>query len=248
MTNKKTLLTINLIAYIAMLIANVLAQSGILNGMTTAEVSDRYTTLFTPSGITFMIWMLIYVLLGIYTFSQLFKDDAGFDKTISLLYLVTCILNILWIFTWHYMNPVISFVLIFMLMVGLMMIVFRLGDVSKLIKATFSIYLAWITVATIASLFTCLVSVFDMKYDSSFYMTLTCIALVCVGVLVVFMGRQRKDLPYILTIIWAVIGILNKHISVSGFNGQYRTIMIGCVLLLFFSFYQAVRIYYVDMV
>ena len=30
-----------------------------------------------------------------------------YNKTISLLFLVNCILNVLWIFAWHYMNPLI---------------------------------------------------------------------------------------------------------------------------------------------
>ncbi|HBG32879.1 MAG TPA: hypothetical protein DDW82_04010, partial [Acholeplasmataceae bacterium] len=53
-------------AYLGMLYMNYLANARPLNNRMTGEVSDAYPTLFTPTGLTFSIWGIIYVMLGIY--------------------------------------------------------------------------------------------------------------------------------------------------------------------------------------
>ena len=62
---------VNLGAYVAMVVVNILANALPLGGNTSAQVSDRYPSLFTPAGITFSIWGVIYVLLGIVVIRQL---------------------------------------------------------------------------------------------------------------------------------------------------------------------------------
>ena len=55
---------INIVAFIVTVVVNGLAGSTtLLNGMTSADVSDMYPTLVTPAGFTFAIWGIIYTLL-----------------------------------------------------------------------------------------------------------------------------------------------------------------------------------------
>ena len=59
------------ITYLAMVITNYLANALPLNGRRTGDISDAYPSLFTPAGITFSIWGVIYLLLGAHVLYQL---------------------------------------------------------------------------------------------------------------------------------------------------------------------------------
>lgn len=50
--------------FLAMVIANALANALPINGLTTGQISDFYPNLFAPAGWTFAIWGLIYLLLA----------------------------------------------------------------------------------------------------------------------------------------------------------------------------------------
>ena len=69
MTSSQTRLPLaiaNLIAFVVVVVVNALATTVPLGGMTTGQLSDLYPNLFVPAGLTFSIWGIIYVLLGIY--------------------------------------------------------------------------------------------------------------------------------------------------------------------------------------
>jgi hypothetical protein len=89
----------------------------------------------------------------------------------------------------------------------------------------FSVYLGWITVATIANVTTFLVSIGWSGWGIS-EMTWTAIVLV-VGILIALSWAFRRREPaYLLTLIWAYTGILIKHTSQEGFNGNYPLILV----------------------
>lgn len=52
------------VSYVAMVVINFLANSLPINNRSTGVISDAYPNLFTPAGLTFSIWGLIYLLLG----------------------------------------------------------------------------------------------------------------------------------------------------------------------------------------
>ena len=72
------------------LIINYLAGNNI------KAVSDKHTISFTPSGLTFSIWGVIYSLLVYITCTY---DDL-FSTELKLLYLCSNILNSVWIILW----------------------------------------------------------------------------------------------------------------------------------------------------
>ncbi len=61
---------INLLAFIGMLVVNILATSLPLNNLTTGELSDALPNLFVPIGFTFSIWGVIWLLLAAYLVAQ----------------------------------------------------------------------------------------------------------------------------------------------------------------------------------
>ena len=62
-TNSKLLRFGNIVAFIVTLAINGLAGTTVLNGRTTAQVSDLYSNPFTPAGYVFAIWGIIYAFL-----------------------------------------------------------------------------------------------------------------------------------------------------------------------------------------
>ena len=63
-TNRGPVKALVAITYLTMIVTNYLANALPLNGRSTGDISDAYPSLFTPAGITFSIWGVIYLLLG----------------------------------------------------------------------------------------------------------------------------------------------------------------------------------------
>ena len=83
-----------------------------------------------------------------------------------------------------------------------------------LIRILFSIYLAWISVATIANVSALLVSIgWEPWSTNGIYWTVA--MLVVASLLAGFIVWTRKDLAYLCTILWAVSAIVVKRQTAS---------------------------------
>jgi len=104
-----TFAILNLVGYVATLVINYLAILLPLNGKTPQQLSAQYPNLFVPAPLTFSIWGIIYLLLGIflvYSFVYTFRnrnmtDDSFLDK-IGYWFFISCLANIAWVVSWHY--------------------------------------------------------------------------------------------------------------------------------------------------
>ena len=208
---------LNLIAVIATVAVNSLANIIPFNGLTTGEVSDAIPNLFTPAGYVFSIWTVIY--LGLFAFAvyQVLpsKRDEEFLDRIGYWFVVSSVFNIAWIFAWHYEQFVITLILMLGLLISLIAIYLRLGvgrrEVSTgerwLVHLPFSIYLGWISVATIANVTTVLVTGGWGGWGISPEIWTVLVILVG-GALGIAMALTRRDWAYPLVIVWAFIGII----------------------------------------
>ena len=222
---KKKLLQIgNILAVIITIFINALAVILPLNGKTTQELSDALPNLFVPAGITFSIWSIIYILWVVFAMYQardLFKKEEiemPFLQQITFLFVVSSIANSAWIFLWHYEYVGLSLLMMIILLVSLLAIYIRLNIGKSNVTMTeklcvhvpFSVYLGWITVATIANVTAFLVSV---KWDGFGIASLTwTILIVAVGtILTILMLALRKDIAFSLVVLWAFLGIWMKR-------------------------------------
>lgn len=210
MTKTKLVSVLNLVTFILMIAINALAMFGIF-GSTTANIANSIPNIMMPIGMTFqIIWTIIYILLGIYTVYQLIKQDREDVKKISILYLVTNILNMAWVLVFGANMLLVSTVIIIGLFATLYVIVHELNNSSnKFIKTTFNIYYAWITVASVVSIFTYIGSIAPKSFDS---LLMKLIAIGSMVILIILTYLRRREFGYSLTIIFAIIGILAKHI------------------------------------
>ena len=235
------------ISYVLMIAVNALANILPINGNNTGVVSNAYPNLFAPAAVTFSIWGLIYALLAAYTLYQfgLFQKDKGKSKAklfkeIGTYFSITSVANILWIFSWHYRLIGLSVLLMLVILFYLIKIAdllkkqkFSLKD-TFFIKAPFSIYFGWITVATIANVTTFLVSLTWNGFGLSDQLWM--IIILFVGAAIgIARTIKDKNIFYGSVLIWAYLGILIKHTSINEFNSEYPMI-IGTVGVCLASF------------
>ncbi len=229
----------NSISVIATIIVNALAVLLPLNGKTTQELSDALPNLFVPAGITFSIWSIIYTFLiifmlyQIYDFSKKGKTDINYLEKIGGWFILAGLANIIWIFLWHYEQVTLSLLAMLVLLVSLIMIYLRL-DIGKskislkekiAVHTTISIYLGWITVATIANVTAVLVKL-DVGELFLGQVTWTILVLIVATIITALVIFTRKDIAYSLVIIWALLGIAIKRLSDDPIYGVQTNIAI----------------------
>jgi translocator protein len=212
----------NIVAFALTIVINGLAGSTtLLGGKNTAMVSDTYFTLVTPAGYVFSIWGVIYILLGVFVVYQALDGNQGkeFQKKIGWLFVISSLANIAWIFLWQYEYLPLSVVLIFVLFASLVAIYQRLGIGKKSLVETreriavhlpFSVYLGWITVATIADVAAALVSVRWNGFGvgpETWASSAILVALLITTLVII----TKRDIAYSLVIIWALVGIAESH-------------------------------------
>lgn len=238
---------INAIAFIGVIVVNSLANILPLNGVGTGELSDLYPNLFVPAGLTFSIWGIIYLLLigfCVYGIKAAFSSstDASFLKTIGPWFLLSCIANIAWIFAWHWQRVGLSLIVMLFLLASLIVIYLKLnsGGISSLsegllTRLPFSVYLGWITVATIANVTALLVTLEWGGFGLSavFWTVFVIVAAVVVTLLVIFI---RKDLGYSLVVVWALLGIVLKRSALGDAPSVTVAAAVGMGLILLFLF------------
>ncbi|WP_039042464.1 hypothetical protein [Sporosarcina sp. ZBG7A] len=236
-----------LVTYLLMIVMNYLANALPLNGMTTGEVSDSYSNLFAPAGYTFAIWGLIYVLLAFHVIYQLgfFRSGERSEvtqlmKKIAVYFSISSVANALWIVAWHYGKLGTSIVLMLIILVSLIIIngMTVKADLSFkekfFIRLPFSVYFGWITVATIANITAYFVSI-DWNGFGLSDQTWTVIILLVGTIIGIATLLKNWVASYGFVLVWAYVGIYNKHVSNEGWNEAYPGIILTvsiCIILL----------------
>ena len=228
-SNKKTLFQIgNLAGYIITVFVNFLANALPINGVTTGELSDSYPNLFVPAGLTFSIWGVIYVLLFIFSIYQIRdivkkeKIEMDYLDKIGIFFILSSAANSAWIFFWHYRLVLLSLLAMLVLLISLILIYTSLNigraEVSHqeriAVHLPFSVYLGWITVATIANVTALLVDSGVPSFTPIAEIWTVLVIIVAV-IITYLMLIRRKDIGYSLVVVWASLGIFIKQITLN---------------------------------
>ncbi|MDD3095260.1 MAG: hypothetical protein WC372_00260 [Candidatus Neomarinimicrobiota bacterium] len=256
MMNQKTtrilLAALNILLFLGMITVNGLANALPINGMTTGALSDLYPNLFVPAGLTFSIWGLIYLLLLVFLAFQLSAairqdNDLLLPAKAQIVLGINFILNMGWIFLWHYKKIFGSL----LLMLGLLLTLIYLFRQIRIplqkkwhllvLRTPIGVYYGWISVATIANLTALLVSLnwgaWGLPANAW-----TIIVMVVAAILALLILWKHACLPYALVVIWAFVGIIIKRGAQSIVHQDIIAaawILIGLITLL--SAYTAVR-------
>jgi hypothetical protein len=188
----------------------------------------------------------------IYSVIKAFKADNrnSFTDRRGILFFLTCIANIGWIFAWHYQIMLVSIILMLFLLACLIAIYLRLSigksDASNqdkyLVHLPFSVYLGWITVATIANVTALLVNLHWNTFGLVEQFWTVCVIIVAI-IIALIMIFQRKDIFYGLVVDWALTGILIKRLAVDAtpYYSIFITVIAGLILISLATIFQIIK-------
>jgi hypothetical protein len=224
---KKVSLTqiVTFLATALTLTVNGLANALPINGQTTGEISDRFEILFVPAGYVFSIWGLIYIGLIAYAIYQILpaQRENSLLKQIAPAYWLGSLANAIWILLWHYEYFAFTLIAMLTLLATLLSIYMKISTSRPSLDRTqkwvvqlpFSIYLGWISVATIANVSQVLFYEGWNAWGIS-ATAWTAIMIVVATFLGLLMQRRENDPAYVLVLIWAFIGITIKNADNNG--------------------------------
>jgi hypothetical protein len=244
--NLTLLRIISIVSFILMIVVNTLAVTLPINGKTTKEVSDLYPNLFVPAPITFSIWSIIYLFLLLYVVYQtgiLSKKSTTINGKINSIggwFILSCLLNSLWIICWQFLFVKLSVLVMLMLLINLILIylktrVERKATLKKKIflSAPFSIYLGWISVATIANITALLVSIKWNGFGIS--EQIWTIGMIGAALVLSALALMKfRDYMYSLVIFWAIMGILINHSTLLAYKYPSVIIATGLAMAIIF--------------
>ena len=204
------------VALIITIAVNVMSNAVPFNGLTAPEIADSFDVYFVPAGYVFSIWSVIYLGLIAYAVFQLLpaqRENPRLRQT-GWWFALSCAANSIWLFLWHYGYFALSVVAMLTLLISLIVIYQRSGIGRQavpsgerwLIHLPFSIYLGWITVATIANITAYLDFVNWNGFGISPEIWTFIILVVAIGI-AALVAYSRQDIAYLLVLIWAFIGI-----------------------------------------
>ncbi|ANE48632.1 hypothetical protein SY83_01090 [Paenibacillus swuensis] len=199
-----------------MIFINYLSGSQGLFGRSTREVSDMFHVNVTPAGYAFLIWSAIYILLAGFVIVQALpsKQDNAVIRNIGPWFILSCLFNGTWIFAWHSVNMGLSTLLIVGLLLTLIVLYIKTRPAASdsdrvnrwLIALPFSIYMGWISVASIVNL----TIFFSEAGFNGFGLSgevWAILLFIIAALLAVFIGIRFNDPYYGLVIVWALIAI-----------------------------------------
>ncbi|MEQ9441594.1 MAG: tryptophan-rich sensory protein [Cyclobacteriaceae bacterium] len=197
------------------ILMNYLSQSILFDGQTIGTVSDKYSTLITPAGYAFSIWGLIYLTLGAYVYYQAFQANPAhniFDRIAPPL-ILNLIANSLWLVAFQ--SEYITLSVVFMLVILATLIVITIQWVKDRslpirlktkLRIPFSLYLGWISVATIVNL-SVLAKYTNWNVLGLSEPTWVVIMTTAGATLAIFVLLATRDVVYPLVLVWAYIAI-----------------------------------------
>jgi hypothetical protein len=207
-----------IMAFSATLIVNALSNALPLNGQTPADISNRLANLFVPANYVFSIWGVIYTLLIGFVIYQALPSQRTNPllRQMGYWFVLSCAANITWIFLFHWNQFAWSVLAMLVILVALTMVYIRVGVGTLNLKGAqrwwvqlpFSVYLGWISVATIANIAYTLMDAGQPNFLGIAGATWATAMLIVAMLLTAVLIFTRRDLAYSLVIIWALIGIV----------------------------------------
>jgi hypothetical protein len=233
----------NPLSFVVAAVINGLGGAGVI-GEGVGAVSDNNPTLITPDSFAFSIWGLIYTLLALFCVwsfcadritcggggNAVSKDNTLMARQIGWLFVASNAFNASWIFVFVWDTEATAWVstaLIVCLLGSLVAIYLRAGlwramrdsvFTFLVVDVAFSIYLGWVTVATILNVSVALVAseVASGGWTAEGW---ACVMLAAAAVFALLVLTTRRDLCYPLVLVWALSAIVSNSE-----NGQVKAV------------------------
>lgn len=235
-SDQRTWRVMVIVAYLAMVAMNALANILPLFGRATGEVSADYPSLFTPAPYTFAVWGAIYLALLGFCIYQALPGSAALAR-LRPLFVLSCLLNIGWLVSWHALLIPLSEVVMVALLLTLIALYVRAGPSRAaagpserwFVHMPLSLYLGWITVATVANTG---ITLLDLGFDGGSAAVALTVLVIAVATALGLLGVLRgRDGVYALVIAWGLGGVAAAR-SAEGGAGTVVVAALVCVVVL----------------
>lgn len=210
---------LNIMVLMATIGINYLSNTGYINNETMASISAKFQNLFTPAGYAFSIWGIIYLgLLGFVIYYGPFtKNTEAKDKTVlntGWWFIISCVANSLWIFTWLHEYTLITVPVMVLLFVSLLKIIMnnrgliesRDFKTTVFLRLPFYLYSGWVSVALIAD-----IAAYLKKIQWSGFgipeTGWTVLMFITAAVIHLYMTWKKNMSAFALVAVWALIAI-----------------------------------------
>ncbi|MGJ3247891.1 MAG: tryptophan-rich sensory protein [Elainellaceae cyanobacterium] len=209
---------VTLVSIISTFVVNALSNVLSINGLTIGEISNSEFggVMIIPANYAFAIWGLIY--LGLFAFGayqmRLAQRENPRLQRGGYWLAIACLIQIVWVFLFLNRLFWLSVVAMVGILLSLIRYYVRLGigteKVSRrdraLIDVPISIYLGWISVATVVNVASALYSINWAGWGIS-GTAWTIIMLLVTTAIAAVIAIRRMDIPYTCVIIWAFVAI-----------------------------------------
>jgi hypothetical protein len=238
MKNRKWLIFLDFISLAAVFVTNFLAVNLPLNGVTTKQISDSFEIYFVPAGYVFLIWGVIYLQQLVYLIYRVLPGQRGNKELASIdgWFVLINLFNVLWLFSFHYLRFVLALVFMLLLLAVLIVVFLKLNvgrrrtklQWRSIVEGTFSVYLGWISVATIANV-TQLLDYFHWDRFGIAPETWFIFTIVLVVGISAIASFTRRVFEFNLVLIWALVGIGLKfpHVPLVNYSAWGGAILIA---------------------
>lgn len=206
----------NVVALVAVLLVNRFAETQPIKGLTTGEISAMFPVEITPAPYAFAIWGVIYALLLGFVVVQFLPSKRVHDeiRSIGPWFGVSCFFNISWILVWQSLNITSSLFAMLGLLVSLAVIYLNTRQhgwssdhaIRWWVQVPFSIYLGWVSVATLVNFAVVLYANGwnGFGLSETFW---TVLLILVASLLSLLVGFRYKDAFYMLVTVWALVAI-----------------------------------------
>ncbi|MDB9526037.1 tryptophan-rich sensory protein [Oscillatoria sp. CS-180] len=213
-----------LLAIIGTLTINTLSNFYPPGGENVGEIANTVLSgvLITPANYAFAIWGLIYLGLiayGIYQLGRHQRQDETIRRVDGLL-ITACIAQIFWIYLFtlkFFWLSILAMLAILFPLIGVYLTLRQDRTTANrqrrwFVRYPFSIYLGWISVATV-------VNVASALYTLGWHGGLgdapwTVIMILVSAAIALFVIQTRRDIPFTLVFVWAYIAIAIRHTDI----------------------------------
>ena len=237
---------LTLAAILAAIVVNTITNLAPPSGQNVGEIANTVLSgvLITPANYAFAIWGVIYlglICLAVYQALPAQKRNSHLRK-LDYLLVIASLAQIVWIFLFEYQLFALSVVAMLLILIPLIVLYLRLDigikRVSRrekwFVNIPVSIYLAWISVATIVNVASALYiggwngwGISDPVW--------TAIMVIVGGAIAATVALQRGDTAFVLVYAWAFIAIALANLNTLLIVGTAAGLAIILVLLVLFN-------------
>ncbi|MFN8373992.1 MAG: TspO/MBR family protein [Anaerolineae bacterium] len=223
---------INIFGFVLTVVINTISQTLPFNNQTNAEIANRFPIFFLPANFTFSIWGVIYLGLLAFTVYQALPSQRENPvlRRIGYWFFLTCLMNCAWIFAFQYDLYTVSMLPMVVLLVSLIAIHLKLNIGKERVSTAahwcvhvpMSIYLGWISVATIAN--ASYVLYVDFAWRDPASGQLATFGMLLIGAALAGLMLFIRNTPaFAFVVIWAFMGIFARHNAAPTFTTTLPT-------------------------